>query len=40
MVTTAHTKVDYNLVQEQAKNIFDTKNAMHEVKKRDNIELL
>ncbi len=40
MVTTAHTKVDYNLVQEQARFVFDTKNAMQEIKKRDNIELL
>ena len=40
IVTTAHTKVDYDFVQEHAKAIFDTKNAMKQVKSRDNIELL
>lgn len=40
MVTTAHTKVDYERVQKHAKFIFDTKNAMKHITKRDNIELL
>ena len=40
MVTTAHTTVDYDFVQQHAKAIFDTKNAMKNVKKRENIELL
>lgn len=40
VVTTAHTTVDYNFVQENAKYIFDTKNALKNVKNRDNIELL
>ncbi len=40
IITTAHTKVDYNLVQEQARFILYTKNAMQGIKKRDNIELL
>lgn len=40
IVTTAHTLVDYNFVQEHAKAIFDTKNAMKNVKNRNNIELL
>ena len=40
IVTTAHTKVDYNFVQQNAKAIFDTKNAMKYVENRDNIELL
>ncbi len=40
IITTAHTNVDYALMQEQASCIFDTKNAMCEVKKRDNNELL
>jgi len=40
IVTTAHTSVDYNFVQEHAKAIFDTKNAMKQVKARENIELL
>ena len=40
MVTTAHTNVDYDFVQQNAKAIFDTKNAMKNVKNRENIELL
>lgn len=40
LVTTAHTTVDYEFVQKHAIMIFDTKNAMKNVKKRDNIELL
>lgn len=40
VVTTAHTKVDYEMVQNSATFIFDTKNAMKNVSKRDNIELL
>jgi len=40
MVTTAHTNVDYELVQKHAKMIFDTKNAMKDVACRDNIEIL
>jgi UDP-N-acetyl-D-glucosamine dehydrogenase len=40
IVTTAHTKVDYNLVQKHAKMIFDIKNAMKHIKNRENIELL
>jgi len=40
IVTTAHTNVDYTFVQKHAKVIFDTKNAMKNVKERDNIELL
>ena len=40
VVTTAHTNVDYNFVQENSKFIFDTKNAMKKVTIRTNIELL
>lgn len=40
IVTTAHTMVDYCFVQQHAKAIFDTKNAMKHVKNRENIELL
>ncbi|SER69617.1 UDP-N-acetyl-D-glucosamine dehydrogenase [Gracilibacillus ureilyticus] len=40
MITTDHTMVDYTLVQEHAKAIFDTKNAMKDITNRDNIELL
>jgi UDP-N-acetyl-D-glucosamine dehydrogenase len=40
MITTAHSNVDYDLVQKHAKIIFDMKNAMKEIKNRVNIELL
>ena len=40
MVTTGHTNVDYQIVQRSAKAIFDTKNAMKDIKERDNIEVL
>ncbi|HZJ98949.1 MAG TPA: nucleotide sugar dehydrogenase [Tissierellaceae bacterium] len=40
IITTAHTNVDYDFVQQHAKAIFDTKNAMKNVKSRDNVELL
>lgn len=40
MITTAHTNVDYRLVQQHAKAIFDTKNAMKAVSDRNNIEVL
>lgn len=40
MVTTAHSTVDYNFVQQHAKAIFDTKNAMKDVPNREKIELL
>ncbi len=40
VVTTSHTAVDYSFVQQHAKAIFDTKNAMKQVVVRDNIEVL
>ncbi len=40
VITTAHTTVDYDFVQQNARFIFDTKNAMKDVKNRENIELL
>ena len=40
LVTTAHTNVDYALVQKNAKFVFDTKNAMKNIPERDNIEVL
>ena len=40
MITAAHTNVDYGFVQQHAKAIFDTKNAMKAVSPRDNIEVL
>lgn len=39
-VTTAHTNVDYKMVQENAAAIFDMKNAMKNIDKRENIEVL
>ncbi len=40
MVTAAHTNVDYDMIQKNAKAIFDTKNAMKAIENRDNIEVL
>lgn len=40
VVLSAHKKVDYDFVQQNATAIFDTKNAMANVMNRDNIELL
>lgn len=41
VITTNHTKgIDYNFVQQNAQYIFDTKNAMKDIKNRENIELL
>lgn len=40
MVTTAHTQVDYGMVQRHARFIFDTKNVMKQITGRDNIEVL
>lgn len=40
LITTSHTNIDYELIQKNAKVIFDTKNAMKNIKNRSNIELL
>ncbi len=40
VITTAHSKIDYQLVQQNAKVIFDTKNVMKTIKNRTNIEVL
>ncbi|HIZ87493.1 MAG TPA: nucleotide sugar dehydrogenase [Candidatus Coprenecus pullistercoris] len=40
IITTAHSNVDYGMVQKHSRYIFDTRNAMHGIKDRDNIELL
>jgi len=41
VITTNHTKgIDYDIIQQNAKYIFDTKNAMKSTKNRENIELL
>ena len=40
VITTAHTNVDYEIVQKYAKAIFDTKNVMKNISNRENIEVL
>ncbi len=40
IITTAHTNVDYEMVQANAKAIFDTKNVMKNINSRENIEVL
>lgn len=40
MVTTAHTNVDYGMVQACAQAVFDAKNAMKDIQERGNIEVL
>ncbi|MCI9480659.1 MAG: UDP-N-acetyl-D-glucosamine dehydrogenase, partial [Lachnospiraceae bacterium] len=40
MITAAHHNIDYKMVQENAKIIFDTKNAMSKIENRENIEVL
>jgi len=40
VVTTDHTNVDYVMVQDNARVIFDSKNAMRNIRSRDNIVLL
>jgi len=40
IITTAHSKVDYEFVQKHAKIIFDTKNVMKNVSHRENVVLL
>ncbi|MCI9361698.1 MAG: nucleotide sugar dehydrogenase [Hungatella sp.] len=40
MITAAHHNVDYEMIQKNAKAIFDTKNVMSGVKDRANIEVL
>jgi len=39
-VATAHTNVDYELVQKHAKAVFDAKNVMKHITRRENIEVL
>ena len=38
--TAAHKTFDYDMISKNAKAIFDTRNAMKNIKRRDNIELL
>ncbi len=40
IITASHSNIDYDFVQKNAKIIFDTKNAMKNVKNRTNINLL
>lgn len=40
MITASHSVLDYDMIQKNAKAIFDTKNAMKNVENRDKIEVL
>lgn len=40
IITCGHTNVDYEMVSRSAASIFDTKNVMAQVAKRDNLEVL
>lgn len=40
IIACAHSNIDYDMVQRNAKAIFDTKNVMKNIIKRDNIEVL
>lgn len=40
MITTAHSNVDYDMVQKNAKVIFDTKNVTKNLENKENIEIL
>ena len=40
MITTGHTNVDYDMIQKNAKFVFDTKNVTKNLSNRDNIEVL
>lgn len=40
MITCGHTNVDYDMIQKNAKAIFDTKNVMQGIINRENIEVL
>ena len=40
IIAAAHTVIDYTMIQENADKIFDTRNAMKDIFRRDNIEVL
>jgi len=40
VITTGHKNVDYEMINKNAKCIFDTRNAMKEIKNREKVELL
>lgn len=40
VIAAAHTNIDYNMIQQNAQAIFDTRNAMKDIDVRENIEVL
>ncbi len=40
VITAAHTNFDYEMIQQNAQAIFDTRNAMKDIENRENIEVL
>ena len=40
VITAAHTNFDYDMIQKNSQAIFDTRNAMRDIKNRENIEVL
>ena len=40
VITAAHTNIDYDMIQQNAAAIFDTRNAMKDISDRENIEVL
>lgn len=40
LIAAAHTNIDYSMIQKNARAIFDTRNAMKDIKDRENIEVL
>lgn len=40
MITASHSNIDYKMINENAKSIFDTKNAMKDIVDREKIEVL
>lgn len=40
LIAAAHSNIDYDMIQRNAKAIFDTRNAMKDIDKRENIEVL
>lgn len=40
VITAAHTNIDYDMIQQNAATIFDTRNAMKDIADRENIEVL
>ena len=40
VITAAHTNIDYDMIQQNAAAIFDTRNAMKDIADRENVEVL